>query len=66
MSTHNICFCGEIRKILFLTLLVSRALQVMEFLPYNMGYGEDAFIKPIKRDLLSTKWSLDVNTYKSS
>ena len=42
MSIQNMCFHGEIRQIFILTPLLSRAMQVMEFSPYNIGNEEDS------------------------
>ena len=36
MSTHNICFCGEIRKILCGYPLISRAIVYVPFSRYVM------------------------------
>ena len=36
ISTQNICFCGEIRKIFIRYLLLSRAM--MNWIPVNVGF----------------------------
>ena len=41
LGTHNICFHGEIRKIIILMPLLSRAMKAMEFSPYRVGNKQD-------------------------
>ena len=43
MSTHNICFCGEIRKLSFLFLIVKCALSgdMLLIIPLTDSIGTD-------------------------